>query len=187
MKKNTAPSPLLAPEYATPTVRERTLAHMKNLLRNSAKMGAGIAFVYGVATQGCKKPFIVDPPPPPPEGSCKNPDFSLVQRALDGKANWVKANRKWAIALNLGFKWGVADLSFMAFKKDEIQASGASIEPMYVPTSGLELVLLPIRGRTEIELNFPVRCEDKLVPLQLKLDLSKPHKKNGDVPVELVK
>jgi hypothetical protein len=160
---------------------------MKNLLRNSTKLGAGIALVCGVATQGCKRVHIVDPPPPPPEGACENPDVSLLRRAIEAKAHWVKSGGKWTIALNVEYEWRAAMMSFAGLKEDKIQVSGASIKTMDLRPYQLEFALTPIRGKPQVDLEFAARCEAKWMPLRLKLDLSRPHKRNADIPVELVK
>jgi hypothetical protein len=160
---------------------------MKYLLRNSTKLGAGIALAFGVATQGCKHAHIVDPPPPPPPGACENPDVPLLRRAIEVKAHWVKSGAKWTVALNVEYEWRAAMMSFAGLKQDEIQVSGASVKTMNLRPYQLDFALTPIRGMPQVELDFVVQCEAKSMPLRLKLDLSRPHKKNANIPVELVK
>jgi len=186
MKKNRGRSELSSLEPGAGTVRERTLAHMAKLLRNASKLGVGIALACGVTSQACKKPIAVDPPPPPPPGTCENPDLLLRNRCIEANAQWEKSGGKWTIDLNIGFAWGVVGGSFEGRRQEDIHVSGASVLKVSSGWQKLGIVLTPVRGKTQIELECPMQFDKKQIPLRLKLDLSKPHKKDAWIPVELL-
>ena len=185
MKKLPARSPQSLPESRPGNVRERTLAHLKDLLRNTTKMGASIALVCGVAGQGCKH-MVVDPPPPPPPGACANPDTLKLEWCVKPDAIREKSGRKWTINLNLRVQWGVDNMSFEGLTKDDVHVAGVSVKSLNVGRQNVEIVLAPYKGRADAELDLAVRCNNTSIPYRLKLDLSKPRKKKGNVPTELV-
>jgi hypothetical protein len=186
MKKDKAPNDLPAPAILTPTVRERTLTHVRNLMRNTTTVGAGIALACGVTAPGCKY-HVVDPPPPPPPGACVNPNTLVLDYCVQPEARWQKAGRKWTIDLNLRVQWGIDNMSFEGLTKDEIRVSGASVKNMNIGHQNFEAVLTPIKGKTLAELDLAVRCNNTQIPYRLKLALSKPRKKKGIVLTELIK
>jgi hypothetical protein len=185
MKKNKIPSS--PPEHATPTVRERTLVHMKTLLRNSTKLGAGIALVCGVATQGCNTRHVVDPPPPPPPGVCENPNTLRLDYCVDHDARWEKSGRKWTIDLILRVGWGISNMDFEEITSTDIFASGASVKSIKMEHQKVEIILAPNMKVREAELKLAVRCNQQQLPFRVKLDLSKPRKKKGYIPAKVVR
>jgi hypothetical protein len=187
MKSNRESNEELKPVGEGRTVRERTLAHMKTLLRNTTKLGAGIALACGVATQGCGIRHVVDPPPPPPPGTCGNPNTLPIDYCVPASAHWQKSGRKWTIILNLGVETGINNIDFEGLTRADVRVSGATARDITIGLQTLEAVLFPINGRSEAEVQLSLRCNLQPLPFRVKLDLSKPHKKNGNVPVELIK
>ncbi len=184
--KNKAPNKLHAPECATRTVRERTLEHMEVLFRRATSFGAGMALACGVATQGCIR-HTVDPPPPPPPGFCENPDLLIQHGCVQTNAHWERSGRKWTIALNIGLAWGVVGASFEGIAREQIKVSGATVENVAPSSQRLGLVLMPVRGRKQVELECSMQADGKPTPLRLNLDLGKRRRKNGPVPVQLLR
>lgn len=187
MNNDKPPSAPRAPEGGKTTVRERILTHMEYLLRNATKLGAGIALVCGFAAQGCKRVWIDAIPPLPPPGVCENPDPSLLSISINRIAQWEKSGRKWTIVLNVNVVSGESRIWFGWLKKEDVQVSGASVTSMSVEPQNVEFRLVPVKGKGEVELWLTVLCDQKQVPLHVKLDLSKPRKKKGYIPAELVK
>lgn len=189
MKKNQARSEVPKLSGETPTVRERTLTHMKKLLREAATLGAGIALVCGVASQGCRH-FIVDPPPPPPPaspGMCENPDTLEARYYILNHANWVKSGRKWTIDISLWLPAGVDGISFEGLRREEIHVSGASVKKVDLGPKEVSLVLTPIPGKDQVEMDLAMQCDRKQIPARFKLDISGPRKKKASLHAELVK
>ena len=187
MKRDLALQQSATPASETPTVRERTLAHMKSLLRNSTKLGAGIALVCGVATQGCHMRHVVDPPPPPPPGVCENPNTLDLTDCVMPWAQWEKSGRKWTIDLKVRVRWGINNLDFEGLASADVHASGASVKSLKMGHQNLDIVLTPIRKMDQAEIKMVVECNQQHLPFRVKLDLSKPRKKKGDIPVQLVR
>jgi hypothetical protein len=184
MKKNKVSNP--SPEHDAPTVRERTMAHMKNLLRSSTTLGAGIALVCGVAGQGCKH-LVLDPPPPPPPGACVNPDTLRLDYCVRYSARWEKSGLKWTIDLNARVEWGIDNMDFEGLTSADVHASGASVKSIKMEHQKLEIVLTPAKKATVAELSLFVRFNQKQLPFRVKLDLSKPRKRKGYILAELIK
>jgi len=76
---------------------------------------------------------------------------------------------------------------FQGLAKDDVKVSQASINTITPMFSTVDIELAPTAGATQVNLEFIARCEQIRVPVRLKLDVRKKHKKNADVPVELVK
>ena len=186
MKKNTVSSKVTTLEKETRTVRERTLAHMENLLRNATKLGDGIALVCGVATQGCRY-HVIDPPPPPPPGECENPSTLRLNTCVKSVAQWAKSGRKWTIDVNLRVEWGINNMDFEGLTSAEIHASGASVKTTNMGHQNVEIVLIPFKGMNQAELDLAVQCNKQQIPFRVNLDLSKPRKKKGYIPAELAR
>jgi hypothetical protein len=160
---------------------------MKDLLRNTAKLGAGIALACGVVTQGCHMNVDSVPPPPPPQGFCENPDTLLVRRSILTDATWVRDGRHLTIHIKLRSIGSGGLVSFGAPQEDAIHVSGARIKRLDAGLEEVDLVLLPLRGSDKAELSLAMHCDVRQIPLRYELDLRKPHQKRGYIPVELVK
>ena len=185
MKKN-GPQDLPL-QHARPTVRERTRGHMKKMLGDICRVGVGIALTLGLSSQGCNKPMFTDDIPPlPPPGLCDDPKPSLTRSSVYGRALWEKSGRKWVVKMGVHVPSVENRIWFGYLKQTDVQIKGATIKSMETEPQVAEFVLVPIKGISEVDVNFPILCSDKHIPLRLKLDLSKPRKKKGYIPVELV-
>ncbi len=184
MKKNRTRKGLSPPEPGAGTVRERTLAHLENLMRTATTVGTGIVLACGAKAQTPGPPQVCDPLPPP-VGCCENPDELLLRGCLDQQTRWVKSGTRWNLQLNLSAHPGPTRLSFEGLKRDAIKISGVSIKSMQVESRKLAFVLVAGASSRQSTLQFPVLCNDKKVTPKLLLDLSKAPTENGSVPVKL--
>jgi len=184
MKKNKVLSS--PPEHVTPTVRERTMAHMEDLMRKATTVGAGIVLACGAKAQGAGPAQVVDPLPPP-VGCCENPVELLLRGCLDQQALWVKSGMRWTIQLSLSANAGPNRVSFEGLKREAIKVVGVSIKDMKVEPRKVGFVLAAGASNRQANLQFPVLCSDKKVMLKLVLDLSKTPMEKGSVPVRLEK
>jgi len=188
MKKNRVPSGLSEPERDAGTARERTVAHMENLLRTATTVGAGIVLACGARAQGQRPPQPCDPMPPPVR-CCEDPDQFLLRWCLDHQTRWVKSGEGWTLELSLWVhaRGGQDRISFAELKREEIKVSGASVKEMKKGPQKLGFVLAPVVGEKQVNMELAVQCNEKRIPLKLALDLSKPPAENRSVPVKQVK
>lgn len=183
MKRKKAPSS--PPEQATPTVRERTMAHMKKLLHGTTRLRTGIALACGIMTQACIPIADPAPPPPPPPGVCANSSPVQLRQIISADAHWVKSGKKWTINVSVHSHWSVSGTYLRDLAKDNVRVSKASIDDLTAWYDELNIDLTPVAGATEVELDFSAQCEQIRVPVRLKLDIRKKHKKNAEVLVEI--
>ena len=170
------------------TVRERTVAHMEDLLRKATTVGAGIVLACGAKAQSTGPAQIMDPLPPP-VGCCENPDQMLLRGCLSDQATWVKSGTRWTIQLSLAVSPGPTRVSLEGLKREAIKVTGVSIKDLKVEPRTLGLVLAPAASTNakQAGVQFPVLCNDKKVTLKLVLDLSKLPTAGGAVPVKMEK
>ena len=186
MKHNTKRTGPPSTETAKGTVRERTLAHMEDLMRKATTVGAGIVLACGAKAQAPGPPQVVDPLPPP-VGCCENPEELLLRGCLNQQARWVKSGMQWTIQLSLAVNPGPTRLSFEGLKREAIKVNGVSIKDLKGEPRKLGLVLAPGAGVKQAGIQFAVLCNDKKITLKLVLDLSKLPAEGGAVPVKMEK
>ena len=186
MQKNRTRKGPSSPESGAGTVRERTLAHMDDLMRKATTVGASIILACGAKAHAQGPTQVVDPLPPP-VGCCEDPDMLLVRGCLSQKANWVKSGMRWSIELGLSASAGPTRVSFEGLKRENIKVSGVTIKDMKVDPRKLAFALVVNASNRQGSLQFPVLCNDKKITLKLVLDLSKTPMEKGSVPVRLVK
>lgn len=170
----------------TLTVRERTLAHVENLLRDATKIGAGIALVCGVSGQACKH-YTVDPPPLPPPGACANPKSLTLDYCVKSDARWKKSGLKWSIHLNVRVEWGVDNMDFEGLTTTGTHVTGATATAINIGHQNVEMVLRPLKRATQVEVSLAVQCNKEAIPFRATLDLSGPRKKDQYIRVQLVR
>lgn len=181
MKKNRTRNGLSV--HAT-TVRERTLAHMEDLMRKATTVGAGIVLACGAKAQAIGPAQVVDPLPPP-VGCCENPEQMMLRGCLNEQAHWVKSGTHWTIQLSLGVNPGPTRVSFEGLKREAIKATGVTVKDLKAEEPKLSLVLAPVAGAKQASLQFPVLCNGRKVTLKLALDLGKAPSAGGTVPAKL--
>jgi hypothetical protein len=186
MKKNKVPR--TSREHTTPTVRQRTLSHMEDLMRKATTVGAGIVLACGAKAQSTGPVQIMDPLPPP-VGCCENPEQMLLRGCLSDQATWVKSGTRWTIQLSLAVNPGPTRVSFEGLKREAIKVTGVSLKDIKAEPLKLGLVLAPAAGTNvkHATVQFPVVCNDKKVALKLVLDLSMLPTAGGAVPVKMEK
>jgi len=168
------------------TVRQRTLAHLEDLMRKATTVGAGIVLACGAKAQSAGPVQVMDPLPAP-VGCCENPDQMLVQKCLSQQARWTKVGTRWTIMLSLAVNPGPTRVSFEGLKREAIKTTGVSIRDLKVEPRKLGLALVLGASSRQAGLQFPVMCNDKKVALKLSLDLGKLPTEGGVVPVKLEK
>jgi len=186
MKKNKTRGGPHSPETGKRTVRERTLAHMEDLMRKATTVGAGIFLACGAKAQSPPPPQIVDYVPTP-VGCCENPDQLLLRGCLNQQARWIKSGARWTIQLNLAANPGPTRLSFEGLKREAIKVNGVSIKDLKGEPRKLGLVLVPGASSRQAGIQFPLLCNNKNVTLKFVLDLSKLPAEGGAVPVKMEK
>jgi len=186
MKRNKASSRPPSSEKGKGTVRERTLAHMEDVMRAATTVGAGIVLACGAKAQSAGRPQIVDYVPIP-VGCCENPDLLLIRGCLNQQAHWVKSGARWTLQLNLSAHAGPTRVSFEGLKRADVKVTGVSIEDLKVDPRKVEFVLAAGASSRQATMQFPVLCNDHKIALRLVLDISKAPAENGTVPVRLTK
>jgi hypothetical protein len=186
MKQNTKRHGPPSSETGKGTVRERTVAHMEELMHKATTVGAGIFLACGAKAQALGPTQVVDPLPPP-VGCCENPEELLLRGCLDQQAHWVKSGMQWTIQLRLAANPGPTRVSFEGLKRDAIKVIGVSIKDMKVEPRKVGFVLAAGASNRQANVQFPVLCNDKKVTIKLALDLSKPPTEGGAVPVKMEK
>jgi hypothetical protein len=188
MKRNDEPGKRSEQEREASTARERTLAHLENLMHTATTVGAGIVLACSARAQGQRPPQVCDPLPPP-VGCCENPEQFLLRGCLDHQTRWLKSGAVWTLELGLWLHVmpGRDRISFEVLRRDEIRVAGAVIKDLRKETYKVELVFAPVAGRKQINVELAVQCNGKRIPLKLNLDLSKPPEMNRSVPVSLGK
>ncbi len=187
MKRNKESSRVAEPERDARTVRERVLAHMENLMRTATTLGAGIALACGAKAQGPRRPQVCDPPPPPPPACCEDPDQLLLRGCVKQQTRWVKSDGRWSLTFTLWVHPYSVSISFAELKKEEIRVSGASLKDLKIEPRKLVFSVAPMADEKQANMELPVLCNNKKVPLKLVLDLSAPPAENGSVPVKQVR
>jgi len=187
MKKNRVPSGLSEFERDAGTARERTVAHMENLLRTATTVGAGIVLACGAGAQGQRPPYPVDPLPAPVR-CCEDFNQLLFRRCVDHKTRWVKSGEGWTLELSLWVHTPPPQgrISFAELKREEIKVSGASVKEMKIEPQKLGFMLAPVVGEKRVNMELAVECNEKRMPLKLTLDLSQPPAQNRSVSVNQV-
>jgi hypothetical protein len=186
MKRNTKRSGPPSPETGKYTVRERTLAHMEELMHKATTVGAGIILACGAKAQALGPTQVVDPLPTP-VGCCENPEELILRGCLDQQARWVKSGMRWTVQLSLSANAGPTRVSFEGLKRDAIKVIGLSIKDVKVEPRKVGFVLAAGASNRQATLQFPVLCNGKKIALKLVLDLSKTPMEDGSVPVRLAK
>ena len=186
MKRNRSKNVPSSPEAEAGTVRERTLSHMESLLRTAATVGTGIALACGAKAQSTGPQQVVDPLPPP-VGCTVDPEQFLLRGCLEQQAHWVKSGMRWTIQLDITANPGRTEVSFEGLKSPDIKPVGVSIKDVKVDPRKLSLVLTVGATSRNANLQFPVLCNDKKIPVKLLLDLSKAPVEKGEVLVRLTK
>jgi hypothetical protein len=160
---------------------------MENLMRTATTVGAGIVLACGAKAQVARRPQVCDPPPPPPPACCENPDLFLLRGCVNQQTRWVKSDGRWSLTLSLWVRGYPAAISFAELKREEIKVSGASLKDLKTEPRKLVFTLAPVVDEKQTNMEFPVHCNNKKIPLKLVLDLSGPPAENGSVPVKLVR
>ena len=168
------------------TARERTLSHLENLMRTATTVGAGIVLACSARAQGQRPPQVCDPLPPP-VGCCESPDQFLVRGCLGYQARWVLAGKAWTLELSLwvNAQPGGYRINFEALSKDKVPVSGASVLSLKQESRKLDLVLRPVAGEKQVELELSIQCNEKRIPLFFTLETTKAPEANRPVPVKL--
>ena len=187
MEEKKVSNRLVEPPADARTVRERTLAHLESLMRAATTtVGTGILLASGAHAQQPDRPMVVDPPPPPPPECCEHPDQFLLRGCIRADAVWAKADGQWILRLTLRTQdRGTA--SFKGLAKADIKLSGMTIKELQTQPKQVALVLAPAGDGKLPNLEFPVTCNSKKVPLKLSLDLKEGAAERRSVPVKVVK
>jgi hypothetical protein len=184
-EKKTSRRPARPPKDAN-TVRERTLAHLENVMRAAiTTVGTGILIASSAQGQERQCPVVVDPPPPPSGDCCEKPE-QLLSRCVDAQAGWVKVKGQWNLRLSV-LSWGSRSISFDGLGKADILASGVSVKELQVSGYDLTLVLAPAGGAKTAVVQIPVKCGAKKLTLKLAVDFTEEPGENCYAIVRQVK
>ncbi len=179
-------------EDDTRTARERTLAHLDDLMRAAVTtVGAGVLLASSAQAQ--PPPNVVDPaPPPPPWRSvdpawrCMDPDELLAKGCVAAYAAWAKIDDRWNIRLDV-FAADSKSTSFSGVVRTDLTVSGMTLRELRTKDSGLVLMLAPKENETSVSVQFPPKCSAKKVALKLSLDLKEKPAEGRSIPVKQVK
>ena len=75
-------------------------------------------------------------------------------------------------------------ISFAEARKERIKVRGATIRNLKTGARRLVLTIVPLQRRKQAEIELEVRCDTKMIPLKLTIDLSRPPQVNRSVPVK---
>lgn len=175
-------------EGAVSPVREHTRSHMEKLLRTATAVGAGVVLTCG--RSDAQRPPQVCDPLPPPLGYCVDPDQFLNRGCVGQQNSWKKAAKQWHLELILILppRHPSPDvLAFGSLTKQDITVKGAALREVKPDAARLTLVLAPAADAKEIELRLPVVVNQKPTPISVRVDVSKPPKEKGSVPVKILR
>ena len=188
MEKDKVPSRQSDPAGETPTVRDRTLAHLDSLMRLTT-VGAGIALACAQVPSQPRRPQVCDPAPFPSARYCENPDELLARGSMSSSAAWETTAGRWFVRLVLNAS--ARDISFAGLSSERVKVTGARLQPFAPgPPNTLwhvDFVLWPAVNEEEVTVEFPVRCSMKAIPLKFRMDISRPPAETSVIQVTLVK
>jgi len=143
MQKDKEPSRPLEPVADVRTVRERTIAHLDNLMRAAVTMVGTGALLASGAQDRQSRPVVVDPPPPPPPECCEHPDQFLVRGCTWAVAVWAKVDGQWVLRLSLHVR-NLGPVGFVGLGKTDIKLSGITLKELHTMPYQVDLVLAPV-------------------------------------------